>query len=36
MSDPQNPVMLGSYDPKGSLIQAIDVSSEAISSMGPV
>ncbi len=28
MSDPQNPVMLGSYDPKGSLIQAIDVSSD--------
>lgn len=28
MSDPQHPVMLGSYDPDGSLIQAIDVSSD--------
>ncbi len=28
MSDPQNPVVLGSYDPQGSLIQAIDVSSD--------
>jgi hypothetical protein len=28
MSDPQNPVMLGSYDPQGALKHAIDVSSD--------
>lgn len=28
MSDPENPVMLGSYKPTGTLIQAIDVSSD--------